>query len=183
MNEQDKLRITGYKITAAAGAAWLIYLAIDFFLHAVIFAHWWKTTEKYWRSPQELFRFIPFAYASFAIFCLVLTWLFVRIYRDRRTFGAACRFGAISGLVFGISIIFANYSVFRMPASALLVWPAAFLIGSPAACAVANWVLNAERPWRRVGLIFGITVLFIIVSVVFQNLFYPTNSSSVFEKG
>ena len=183
MKEQDKYRITGYKITAAAVAAWLIYLAIDFLLHAVILAGWWKATESYWLSQQELFRRIPFAYALFAIYCLVLTWLFVRLYGDRRTFGAALRFGAIAGLVFGFSTILANFSVFRMPASAFLVWPGSFLIESTVACAVANWILDAERPWRRVGLVFGVTVLLIIVSVVLQNLFYPTNSSSVFEKG
>jgi hypothetical protein len=161
MKEQDKHRITRYKITAAAVAAWLIYLAIDFLLHAVIFASWWKATESYWLSQQELFRRIPFAYVLFAIYCLVLTWLFVRIYGDRRTFGAALRFGAIAGLVFGAS----------------------FLIESTVACGVANWVLDAERLWRRVGLVFGVTVLLIIVSVVSQNLFYPTNSSGVFGKG
>ena len=183
MKEQDKHGIAGYKIIAAAVAAWFIYLAVDFLLHAVIFANWWKSTESYWRSPHELFRLIPYAYASFAIYCLVLTWLFVRIYSDKRTFGAACRFGAIAGLVFGFSIILANYSVFRMPASALLVWPASFLIGSPVACAVARWVLDADRPWRRVVIVFGATVLLIIVSVVFQNLLYPANTNDVFKKG
>ena len=183
MKEHDKHRIKGYKIAASAVAAWLIYLAIDFLLHAVIFAHWWKATESYWLSPQELFHRIPFAYALFAIYCLVLTWLIVRIYGDRRTFGAALRFGAITGLVFGFSTILAIYSVIRIPASALLVWPGSFLIESTVACVIANWVLDAERPWRRVILIFGITILLIIVSVVLQNIIYPTNASSVFEKG
>lgn len=183
MKEQDKHRITGYKIIAAAVAAWFIYLAIDFLLHAVIFASWWKTTESYWLSPHELFRSIPFGYASFAIYCLALTWLFVRIYGDERTFGAAFRFGAAAGLVFGLSMILANYSVFRMPASALLVWPASFIIASPVACAAAGWVLDSERPWRRVVLVFGATVLLIIVSVVLQNILYPANSNNLFEKG
>ena len=183
MKEQDKHGIGGYKIIAAAVAAWFIYLAVDFLLHAVILATWWKTTESYWRPPQELFHLIPYAYASFAIYCLVLTWLFVRIYSDKRTFGAACRFGAIAGLVYGFSVILANYSVFRMPASALLVWPASFIIGSAVACAVAQWVLDVERPWRRVVIVFGATVLLIIVSVVFQNLLYPANTNDVFKKG
>ncbi len=175
MKEQDKHRTAGYKIIAAALAAWVIFLAIDFLLHAVIFANWWKATESYWLSPHELFRMIPYAYASFAIYCLVLTWLFAQIYCDKRTFSAACRFGAIAGLVFGFSIILANYSVFRMPASALLVWPASFLIESTVACTAARWVLDAERPWRRVGLVFVAAVLLLIVSVALQNLLYPAN--------
>lgn len=172
MKEQYKPQPTGYKIMVAAVAAWFIYIAIDFLLHAVILASWWKTTEDYWLPPRELFRLIPYAYASFAIYCAVLTWLFVRIYGDRRTTGAAFRFGAIAGLIFGVSVVLANYSVFRMPGSSFLVWPASFLIESTSACATASWVLDAERPWRRVGLVFGAAVLLLMIGAVLQNLLF-----------
>jgi hypothetical protein len=170
MKEQDKHRIAGCRIIAAAVAAWIMFLAIDFLLHAGILAEWWKATGSYWLSPDALFRMIPYAYVSFAIYCLVLTWLYVRIHGDERTFGAALRFGSVAGLVFGISTILANYSLFPMPASALLVWPASFVIESTVACAAARWVLNAERPWKRVGLVFLEAIILIIVSVVLQNL-------------
>lgn len=183
MKEQDKHRSAVRKIIAAAVAAWLAFLAIDFLLHAVLFAKWWKTTGSYWLPPAELFRMIPYAYASFAIYCLLLTWLFDRMHSGKRTLGAACRFGAVVGLAFGVSIILGNYSVFRMPALALLVWPVSFLVESIAACAAAGWILEGERPWRRVGLVLLASVILIIASVALQNLIYTMNSDGVFDKG
>ena len=158
---------------AAALAAWVMFLAVDFLLHAVIFSSWWKATEHYWLSPSELFRLIPYAYASFAIYCVALTWLFVRIFRDKRTLGIASRFGAFAGLIFGVSISLANYSVFLVPSSTLLVWTVSYSIESTVACTTSQWVLDTERPWRRVGLVFGVAILILIVSVVFQNLLSP----------
>ena len=116
---------------------------------------------------------IPIGYASFAIYCVVLTWLFVRIRGDSRTLVSAVKFGAAAGLVFGAVLILANYSVFRLPVSSLLVWPAFFLIESMCACAVASLVLDSERPWRRVGLAFGVALLLLIIGVVLQNLIFP----------
>lgn len=182
MKETDKHRIACHRIIAAAVSAWFMFLAVDFMLHAVIFAKWWRTTESYWLTPIELFRMIPYGYASFAIYCLVLTWLFVRVYGAKLTFGAACRFGGFIGLALGFSIILGNYAVFRVPVSALLVWPASYGIESTVACVAARWVLIAERPWRRAGLAFGVAVLLLIVSVVFQNLLYPASTSNVFSK-
>jgi len=174
MKEQNKPQLAGSKIIPAAVSAWFIFLSIDFLLHAVILATWWKKTADYWLSPEDLFLMIPIGYASFAIYCGALTWLYVRIVGDRRTIGTAFQFGAIAGLVYGVSTILANYAVFAMPSSLLLVWSGSILIESTLACATASWVLDAERSWRRVGLVFGAAVLIFIMSVVLQNLLFPT---------
>lgn len=170
MDANEGTRASGGRIAAGALAAWAVFLAFDFLLHAVIFAGWWQATQRYWLPPEDLFRLIPYAYVSFAVYCAALIWLYERLYGDRRTFGAACRFGASAGLVFGISAVLANYSVFRLPASALLVWPASFLIESTAACAAAGSVLGSRRPWRRVVLVFAAAVLLLIVGIVLQNI-------------
>jgi hypothetical protein len=174
MEEQIKPQMKGSKIIAAAVGAWLIFLSIDFLLHAVILATWWKKTADFWLSPEDLFRMIPIGYLSFAIYCGALTWLFVRIFVGRRTIGTAFGFGAIAGLVYGVSTVLANYAVFVMPRALLLVWSGSILIESTFACATASWVLDTERSWRRVGLVFGAAVLIFILSVVLQNLLYPT---------
>jgi hypothetical protein len=176
--KDPKVETTGRMILATV-AAWLMFLAVDFVLHAVFFAPWWKKNQEYWLPPLELFRMIPIAYLSFAVYCGALVWLFVRIHGDGRTLGAACRFGALCGLVFGVTTALANYSVFAMPRSMLVVWSVSFLIESTLACAAAFWVLQAQRPGRRVAAVFGAAVLLFIVAVVLQNLLFPT--SSVFE--
>jgi len=173
MNVPSRPQVTGAGVVAGAAAAWLIFLAIDFMLHAVIMAGWWKATASYWLPPAELFRMIPFAYVSFAIQCFVMTWLLVRIQGDNRTLVSAGRFGAAAGFILGAVIILGNYSVLRLPVLSLLVWPASFMIESAFACMAASWVLDAQRPWKRVALVFGAAVVLLIISVVLQNLIYP----------
>jgi len=183
MDDKSRPPVSVPRIVAGAVAGWLIFVSIDFLFHAVIFAGWWKATASYWLDPEELFRMIPFGYATFAIYCAVLTWLYVRIQGDRRSFGTAFRFGGLAGLIFGALSILANLSVFRLPLSSLLVWPASFLIESAVACVVTSWVLDAERPWRRVGLALAAALILIIVGVVLQNIIFPDNAGEVFKKG
>lgn len=90
MEEQNKPQLAGSKIIAATVAAWFIYLSIDFLIHAVILATWWKKTADYWLSPEDLFRLIPIGYASFAIYCGALTWLFVRTERCDAIYQKSC---------------------------------------------------------------------------------------------
>jgi hypothetical protein len=55
-------------IAAAIGASWS-YIVLDFMIHAVILASWWRATGVFWLSPLELARRIPFAYGAFALYC------------------------------------------------------------------------------------------------------------------
>ncbi len=158
---------------SAVIAAWCAYLVLDFLTHSVLLAAWWRATKIYWLPPQELFRSIPFGYASFAIYCAALTWLLLRLYGKHPTLIAGLRFGAGAGLVYGAGSVLATYSVFHMPTSALLVWPASVTVGSTVAGVVAAWVLVADHPWRRVGLVVGTAIILFIMAVVMQNLFFP----------
>jgi hypothetical protein len=164
-------------------AAWFIYLAFDFLTHAVILAGWWRATENYWLPPKELFRLIPFGYASFAIYCTVLTWLLRRLYGEHLNLATGLRFGAIAGVVSGMGSVLGNYSAFPMPASALLVWPASITLYSTAAGGAATWVLVGKRPWIRAGLIFALAILFLVLGVVLQNLFFPTPTDHLISRG
>lgn len=74
----------------------------------------------------------------------------------------------------GTSSALGSYSLFRMPPSALIVWPASAIVEWAIAGAVAAWVLVAQRPWRRVALVFLTTVVLFVIGVVIQNLFFPT---------
>jgi hypothetical protein len=61
-----------------------------------------------------------------------------------------------------------------MPQGALAVWPASVVVESTIAGSVAAWTLVAERPWRRVGWVFGAVVVLFVIGVVIQNLLFPT---------
>jgi hypothetical protein len=161
-------------LPAATVAAWCGYVVIDFLTHAIFLASWWRATESYWLPPVELFRRIPFGYASFAIYCAVLSWLLVRLYGERLDLPKGLRFGAIAGLVSGVGSVLGTYSAFPMPASALLVWPASITLDSAVAGAVAAWILTGEHRWRRVGLVIAAALLLLVVAVLIQNLLWPT---------
>jgi hypothetical protein len=161
----------------AALAGWWTFLVVDFLLHAVFLAVWWRSTESYWLPPDELFRRIPLGYASFAIYVSVLTWLVVRLHGERPRLSRAARFGVLAGLISGTFWALATYSVFSMPRSALVVWTASFALESVGATTVVAWVLAGSRPWRRVGLVAGVGVTLLIVGVVIQNLLFPTPGS------
>jgi len=176
--QQLHLELRG-KLLPAVLAAWIAYLTVDFLMHGVFLASWWRTTQPYWLPPRELLRMIPLSYAAFAIYCAVLTWLLVRLYGARVNVATGLRFGAAAGVVSGVASVLAAYCVFRMPHMALVVWPASLTVESTIAGAIAAWTLVAGRPWRRAGLVFGVAVILLILGVVFQNLLLPTPAEHV----
>jgi hypothetical protein len=145
----------------------------------VFLAAWWRSTESYWLPSGELFRRIPFGYASFAIYVAVLVWILVRLQGERPDVVRAGCFGILAGLVVGSFWVLATYSVFSMPASALIVWPVSITLESVGATTVAAWVLKAARPWRRAGVVVGAGVLLFIAGVVIQNVLFPTPASHI----
>ena len=163
----------------AAAAAWLVYLAVDFLTHAVFLAPWWRATESYWLPPAVLFKMIPFAYLAFAIYATCLVWLMVRLSGPRPTAAASLRFGALVGMAFGSTSALANYSVFPMPVSTLLVWTGSVTIASLGAAAAGGWTLWGARPWRRVLVVFVGTFLLFAAGVVLQNLLVPSPATNV----
>jgi hypothetical protein len=171
MSEQSAS--TWRSLLASSVAAWLFYLAADFLLHAVFFSPWWRTTEEYWLPPLQLFQFIPFGYASFALYCGALSWLIWRLFGPKPSVSRGLSFGAGAGLFFGVTGILANFSVFRLPTSALLVWPLSAVITSASAGMAAAWVMRASHPWRRTAATLGIAIGLILVGIVIQNLFFP----------
>jgi hypothetical protein len=145
-------------------------IAIDFLTHGVALAGYWRATAEYWRPPQELFRLIPLSYGAFAVLCTVLTWLLARLYGREAGIGIGLRFGAVAGLLYsGVGAV-GTYCVFRMPASALVVWTAAGTVLAAAACAAAGWTMGGPRPWRRAGAVLLLAIALLVAGVVVQNL-------------
>lgn len=150
--------------------AWLAYLAADFLTHAVALAGWWRRYEQYWLPPAELFRRIPFGYASFAVYCGALVWLLLRLGSGSAGPRAGLRIGGTVGLLYGTAGALAVYSVFASPPSLVAVWIASATLASAVAGASAGWVLAAERPWRRVSLTLGLALVLVGVGIVVENV-------------
>ena len=156
-------------VAAATGATWT-YVVLDFLMHAVVLAPWWRATSAFWLQPGELAWRIPFAYLAFVIYCASLTALLAVLHGDEPNVLTGLRLGAFVGIVFGVTSACGAYSVVRLPVSFLLVGPATTAIGSAGAGAAASWVLGGARRWRRVGILLGGGLALIVVGVVVQNV-------------
>jgi hypothetical protein len=159
-------------IAAAATSAWWSYVVLDFLTHAVVLAAWWRATEAFWLPPPELARRIPVAYGVFAIYCASLTVLLTVIHGQQPPVLTALRFGAVVGLVFGLTSVLGAYCVVRIPPTFLLVGPAGTAVASAGAGAAAAWVLRGSRRWRRVGVLFGVGLALLLGGVLVQNVLH-----------
>ena len=155
-------------------AGWLAYLVADFWTHAVLLSSWWRATEAHWLPPPELFRRIPYAYVSFGIYTTGALWLTVRLFGPQPSLGRAVGFAAALGLVVGGAGSLANYSVFSVPWSSLLVWPASMAVASAAAVFAAVLVLRSKHPGRRLLGVGAAAIGAVAIAVLLQNTFFPT---------
>jgi hypothetical protein len=157
-------------LLAAGLAAWWCFLAVDFVLHASVFAAWWQATATYWLPPEQLFARIPVGYAAFALYVGALLWLLRRLHGSRPAPGVAAGFGLRAGVLAGTTWALATYSVFAMPPSALLVWAGSLALESMVAAGVSAWVLAGARAGRRALLAGAAGLLGFVLGVVLQNL-------------
>ena len=159
---------------AAAAAAWLVYLAVDFLAHGVVLESWWRMTESSWLPPQTLLARIPLAYLSFAIYAVAVTWLLVNLVGPRPAILSGLGFGALAGCISGVWSVLSIYSVIPMPQASLLIWPVVAILESSAAGAAAAFILRSASPWRRLIFVLLITLALFLLGVILQNRFFST---------
>ncbi|MFO7662220.1 MAG: hypothetical protein R6X18_06450 [Chloroflexota bacterium] len=94
MGVESANRSAGH-VLSAIGAAWILSLGFDLFLHAGLLARLYTEPSPFLLQAEVAFRRIPLGYASFLVLTVGLYWLFRRL----RVRGAASGFA--HGLVFG----------------------------------------------------------------------------------
>jgi hypothetical protein len=154
---------------AAAGATWT-YVVLDFLVHAVVLAPWWRATHAFWLSPGQLAGRIPFAYFAFASYCAGLVLLLTLLHGEQPRVGTGLRLGAIAGIAFGVASTFGVYSIVQLPPSFLVVGPASTSVASAGAGGAASWVLSGSRRWRRVGVLLVSGMALFVGGIVVQNV-------------
>jgi hypothetical protein len=151
-------------------SAWLCFLVLDFFIHTILLASWWHSTESYWLPRPILFRRIPFGYLSFVIYCGMLVWLQIRILGPGPKIPPSLRVASVVGIAFGCSFALGAYSVLRLPVSALFVWPLSFLFESLGAAVASSVVIRAIHPWRKLMVIVALFLVLFVLVIVLQNV-------------
>jgi hypothetical protein len=156
------------RVIGVVGAAWVLSLGFDLFLHAGLLAKLYIEAGPFLLQPEVAFRRIPLGYLSFLVLTVSLYWLFHCL--GIRGVASGLRHGAIVGSVVWGALAIGLYSISTAALPLLVGW----WIGQSIELGLAGAVLGTaaagvslKRIWIAVALaVFGC----IVGAVVLQNL-------------
>jgi hypothetical protein len=158
----------GVRPLTAIGAAWLLSVGFDLFLHAGLLARLYSRPSDFLLPAGDAFRRIPLGYGAFFILTWALYWLFRRLGIADALQGA--RLGSSAGLVLWGAWCLGLYSIAVAEPDLLVGW----WLGQAAELGLAGAVLGAAAggmtTGRLVGRVAVAFVLFVIGAVVLQNV-------------
>lgn len=139
---------------------WFSMLAIDFLLHAGLFASFYQVSDPSLLSPIDAFLRIPLGYISFLLVNVLSLWLMKSLnitdWRKGLLFGL--EFG---GIIWG-ALMLGMLSITTVPPIILLIW----FLGQTVETGVASALIGAGLEGYRLRRLSIITILLIITSVV-----------------
>lgn len=153
---------------SAVGAAWVVSLAFDLFLHAGLLARLYTEPSPFLLQAEDAFRRIPLGYASFLALTLGLHWLFRRL--GVRGPAAGFRHGLAFGAATWGAFVLGLYSISTASPPLLLGW----WVGQTVELGLAGAVLGGAAggvPLKRLW-VFAVLALVgsIVVTVVLQSV-------------
>ncbi len=167
MNEPPSRR---RRFWLTAFLAWLIFLALDFLAHATLLRSLWARDLAALKSPQELFRLIPFGYLSFLLLTLLIGALYVRLHPGGGSLRLGLRFGMSFGLIFAASNFLAWYSAFQLPMLFLALVNLVYWVELTAAGAVFGYLMPPPSVGRRGWLLAGMAFMILVAGIIIQSL-------------
>ncbi len=150
--------------------AWLIFLALDFLSHATLLSSLWAKDLAALKSPEELFRLIPFGYLSFLLLTLLIGSVYVRLYPEGGSPGIGLRFGMWFGLLFAASNFLAWHSVFQLPVLFAALANGVYWVELTAVGLVFGYLMPLPSLGRRGWILAGIAFMILMVGVIIQSL-------------
>jgi hypothetical protein len=130
------------------GAAWVLSLAFDVFLHGGLLARLYARPSQALLPAETAFARIPLGYAAFLALTLALWWLLRRL-EVRSALGGA-RVGLLGGLLLWGAWSLGLYSITRLEWDLLTGW----WIGQSGELALAGAVLGAANAGSPRGKLF-----------------------------
>ena len=156
------------RTVSMVGAAWLLSLAFDFFLHGGLLARLYVRESPFLLAPTAAFARIPAGYLAFLLLTVGLLWLFRRL--DVRGWREGARVGMGVGLFLWLTMALGLWSITTAAVDTLLAWG----LGQGFELGLAGLVLGAARAgtpmgriWRRVA---GAVVILIAATIALQTL-------------
>jgi uncharacterized protein (TIGR02246 family) len=153
---------------AAIGAAWLLALGFDVFLHAGLLAYLYTVPSPFLLDPAAAFRRIPLGYLAFLLLTAALYWLLTRL--DVRGALAGYLHGAAAGAIVWGALVVGLYSISTAGMPLLTGWWIGQTIELGLSGAVLGAFLAGARPTRLWALVGAAVVAFVAATVVMQSL-------------
>jgi len=147
--------------------AWIAFLAVDFFVHGGVLARLYLRAGPAILPPMRAFSRIPFGYAGFLLYVLIIYWVMQRSGFAGWKRGA--RFGLLFGVAWSAGSTAAQYSILAVPTPLLIGWGLGQILEFVIAGSVIGGGL-AGATTRRVALVVGaLLALLVIVTVALQS--------------
>ena len=80
--------------------AWLVFIGIDFLIHAGLLENLWKEEVSAIKPLKDLAILIPGGYLSFLLLILLIGFVFIKIFPKQMPLKSALRFGVIFGFLY-----------------------------------------------------------------------------------
>ncbi|MGA2898350.1 MAG: hypothetical protein ABSE27_12250 [Acidobacteriaceae bacterium] len=157
--------------------AWFAVIGLDFFLDAGLLARFYRWDLPGFLPPLKMFQFIPFGYAAFLLWTILLVWLMTRL--SITGFRAGAIFGLKVGVLLAAAGFFGQLSVFAFPASMLLLWLVANTSIFTIAGAVTGAALAAQRLRPLARRVVALVLLCLVGGIVLQNI-GPNPAAKIF---
>jgi len=157
--------------------AWFAVIGLDFFLDAGLLARFYRWDLPGFLPPLKMFQFIPFGYAAFLLWTILLVWLMTRL--SITGFRAGAIFGLKVGVLLAAAGFFGQLSVFAFPARMLLLWLVANTSIFTIAGAVAGAALAAQRLRPIAHRVLALVLLCLVGGIVLQNI-GPNPAAKIF---
>ena len=157
--------------------AWFAVIGLDFFLDAGLLARFYRWDLPGFLPPLKMFQFIPFGYAAFLLWTILLVWLMTRL--SITGFRAGAIFGLKVGVLLAAAGFFGQLSVFAFPARMLLLWLVANTSIFTIAGAVTGAALAAQRLRPLARRVVALVLLCLVGGIVLQNI-GPNPAAKIF---
>jgi hypothetical protein len=157
--------------------AWFAVIGLDFFLDAGLLARFYRWDLPGFLPPLKMFQFIPFGYAAFLLWTILLVWLMTRL--SITGFRAGAIFGLKVGVLLAAAGFFGQLSVFAFPASMLLLWLVANTSIFTIAGAVTGAALAAQRLRPLARRVVALVLVCLVGGIVLQNI-GPNPAAKIF---
>ena len=151
--------------------AWLVFIGIDFVIHAGLLENLWKKEIIAIKPLTDLAILIPGGYLSFLLLTLLIGFVFIKIFPKQETSKNVLKFGVIFASLFTLANILGIFSYIRIPLGHLIITNVGYFIEIIAVVLVYNSFLYPEKIKNKVWKPVAIFLFLVILGVVIQNIF------------